>query len=122
MKLKLDENLGKRAQEFLIAAGFDASTVAEQKLCGCEDERLIDVCSAEGRCLLTLDLDFSNPIAFPPEKYAGIIVLRLPRDPSFQDILDCVNTFVLAVPSDSSMHGKLRIVSKGRIREYSRDR
>jgi hypothetical protein len=27
----------------------------------------------EGRCLVTLDRDFSDPLRYPPSRYAGII-------------------------------------------------
>jgi len=118
MKLKLDENLGRRGRELLLANGFDVETVLSQGLCGATDHALIDVCRSEKRCLVTLDFDFSNPVVFPPDKYAGIVVLKLPKDPTITDILDCLRTLVRAVdPCD--LAGKLRIVSKFRIREYS---
>jgi len=47
---------------------------------------------AEGRCLVTLDLDFSNPFLFPPEDYAGIVVLR-PRRLTPDELYATVNTF-----------------------------
>ena len=122
MKLKLDENLGGSALRYLEQAGYDVSTVALQKLCGADDRRLIDICAAEGRCLVTLDLDFSNPLQFPPAAYAGIIVLRLPKQPSGGDIIDCLATIAAALPAGSDLAGSLRIVSKGRIREYGKER
>ena len=122
MKFKLDENLGGAASRYLENAGFDVSTVRLQNLCGTADRNLIDVCASEGRCLVTLDLDFSNPLQFPPEQYAGIIVLRLPKQPSGEDILDCLKTLAAAVPAGTDLSGSLRIVSKGRVREYGRDR
>ena len=39
--------------------------------------RLQSVCVTENRILVTLDLDFSNIRAYPPDEYAGIVVLRL---------------------------------------------
>jgi len=122
MKLKLDENLGGTAFRYLENAGYDVSTVCLQNLCGTADRNLIDVCASEGRCLVTLDLDFSNPLQFPPEKYAGIIVLRLPKPPSGEDIIDCLKTLAAAVPAGTDLSGSLRIVSKGRVREYGRER
>ncbi len=118
MRVKLDENLGRRGREFLLDSGFDVETVVSQGLCGATDHVLIDVCRSERRCLVTLDFDFSNPVQFPPNQYAGIVVLKLPKDPALSDILDCLRSLVRAVdPSD--LEGKLRIVSKMRIREYS---
>jgi hypothetical protein len=41
------------------------------------DDNLIGVCRDEARVLVTLDLDFSNVLRFPPALYMGIAVLRV---------------------------------------------
>ena len=112
MKLKLDENLGGGAFRYLEQAGYDVSTVVLQNLCGADDRRLIDICASEKRCLVTLDLDFSNPLQFPPGNYAGIVVLRLPKQPSGRDIIHCLETLALlgdACGRDTSGSGSDRI-------------
>jgi len=48
-------------------------------------ERVIDVCRREGRVLITLDLDFSNILSYPPSDFAGIVVLRLVARPGPYD-------------------------------------
>ena len=63
MRLKLDENLGNRGAEALQAAGHDVATVFGQGLMAASDTELIRVCHDERRCLVTLDLDFSNPLS-----------------------------------------------------------
>ncbi|WP_437924775.1 DUF5615 family PIN-like protein [Sorangium sp. So ce291] len=94
MKLKLDENLGRRAADLFRKAGHDVATVPEQGLCSASAPTVIDVCKAEGRCLVTLDLDFSNPVRFRPANYPGIAVLRLPPRPSPKDLTDSVLTLI----------------------------
>ncbi|MGQ9556196.1 MAG: DUF5615 family PIN-like protein, partial [Anaerolineae bacterium] len=84
MRLKLDENLGKKAAEPLQQAGHDVATVSSQRLSGVEDRTLIETCRREARCLVTLDLEFGNPLLFKPSDYPGIVVLRLPPKPSPQ--------------------------------------
>ena len=56
MLFKLDENLGDRGLKRLREAGHDVMTVREQQLCGQPDSRVLDICTAEKRCLMTLDI------------------------------------------------------------------
>ncbi|MCX5810098.1 MAG: DUF5615 family PIN-like protein [Proteobacteria bacterium] len=97
MKLKLDENLGKSAATIFRNAGHDTATIAEEGLKGAHDSKIIEMCKAEARCLVTLDMDFGNPLVFYPEKYNGIAVLRLPYMPSYDDLLDACRTLIAAL-------------------------
>ena len=92
MKLKLDENLGNAAKIVLHEAGHDVSTVPIQRLQEAPDDELILECKKEGRALITLDLDFANPLRFRPTEYSGIAVLRLPAKPSAQALNDLLRT------------------------------
>lgn len=117
MKLKLDENLGRRAVALFRDSGHDCSSVHAQGLSSASDVNLIDACHREQRCLVTLDLDFGNPLLFRPSQYAGIAVLRLPAKPSHADLLAAVET-LLGGLARSEIRGKLWIIQRGRIREY----
>ena len=74
---KLDENLPGSLRDVLHPAGHEAVTVGDQRLTGAPDLRVAEVCRAEARVLLTLDLDFADIRVYPPGNHAGIIVLRL---------------------------------------------
>ena len=117
MKLKLDENLGNRGAELLRQTGHDVYTVAEQDLCSAIDRKLLEVCRSEKRCLVTLDLEFGNPLIFRPEDYSGIVVLRLPPSPHPNDLFDAISTLVAGL-ARKNIEGQLWIVQRGRIREY----
>jgi predicted nuclease of predicted toxin-antitoxin system len=117
MPIKLDENLGERGRQLFAEAGHDVSTVKDQGLAGAADPMVIDVCRAEGRCLVTLDLDFSNPFLFPPDHSAGIAVIRLPRRVSPNDLYAAVTLLIAALNRDS-ITGKLWIVERHRIWVY----
>jgi uncharacterized protein with PIN domain len=120
MKLKLDENLGIRAAELLRQAGHDVSTVAEQNLWSTPDKELIALCRSEQRCLITLDLDFGNPLLFRPQEYSGIAVHRLPSKTPPSDLYETIGTLIGGLAREN-IDKKLWIVEPRRIREYRPD-
>ena len=81
------------------------------------DHELMEACRKEQRCLVTLDLDFANPLLFAPSGYAGIVVLRLLPKPSVEGLLSEISALVRAV-RQSDISGKLWILQRGKIREY----
>lgn len=114
MRLKLDENIDARLAGLLQASGHDALTVREQNLHGTDDIDLYRICRSESRTLVTLDLDFSNVLRYPPENTPGIIVLRGPDD-LFRTVRILVETLVNALINENpSQH--LWIVEVGRVR------
>jgi len=76
---KVDENLPVEVAEYLRQAGYDTETVGEEGISGTSDAVLAEVCQIEKRVLLTLDTDFSDIRAYPPEQFSGLVVLRLRR-------------------------------------------
>jgi hypothetical protein len=60
LKFKIDENLPTEYITILERAGFQAHTVADENLSGADDRVLVERCRAEGRILVTQDLDFGN--------------------------------------------------------------
>ncbi len=76
MKLKLDENLSRHLKEILSVLGHDIITAAEENLLGQQDSRIAEAARAEGRMLLTLDLEFGNIRKNPPGSHPGIVLFR----------------------------------------------
>ena len=121
MRFKLDENFGTRTQHILKGAGHDVQTVREESLQGASDWHLYEVCCAEQRCLVTLDLDFADVTRFPPEKTGGIAVIRVPRNPTLPLLERLVRQFLHSVER-MAIEKKLWIVEVGRVRVHQTDR
>lgn len=94
IRFKIDENLHPDVALFLCDRGHDAVTVRDQDLKGTPDKNLAAVCRAEGRALMTLDLDFADIRTFPPEEYPGLIVFRI----AHQDKASVLETLARMVP------------------------
>jgi len=120
MRLKLDENLGLEIQRVFLEGGHDADTVVRERLSGADDEVVFDACRRERRCLVTLDLDFADPVRFRSRDCGGIVVLRLPRRAS-AGLLKSLAAEVVAAFGAMPMDGGLWIVEHGRIREHQRE-
>ena len=119
MKIKLDENIGRRGIELLRLAGHDAMTVRDQNLQGASDETLFDVCAGEGRVLVTLDHDFGQVLRFPPERGSGLVILEPGARLTLGSLLDRLRDF-LALAEVRSPAGALWIVEPGRVRVHLR--
>jgi len=113
LKLKLDENLGRQVAALLREAGHDVQTVPGEGLSGAADQTVWAAATAEERVLVTLDLDFADPIRFRPA--AGVVVLRLPVNSSPSYLLLLAGQLVRALVTHSPVQ-TLWIVEPGRLR------
>ena len=114
MRLKIDENLPVECAGILRDGGFEADTVADERLTGAEDSAIAFRSRTEGRVLITLDLDFANVRAYPPAEYAGIIVLRSKTQDKCA-VLTLVHRLALVL-ANRAPAGQLWIVEPDRIR------
>lgn len=115
MKFKLDENLGVRTRQVFLDAGHDVRTIRDEALQGRADDTIYEVCRLERRCLVILDLDFSNVLRYPPEPTAGIVVLRPDRGFGL-GILTTLARQLVAMLEKQPIEGQVWIVEPGRIR------
>ncbi|MBI4194537.1 MAG: DUF5615 family PIN-like protein [Betaproteobacteria bacterium] len=108
MRFKLDENLEGRLTALLTARGHEADSVLAEGLGGASDERLFAKCAEDRRVLVTLDLDFADPLRFPPAGGPGIMVLR-PRRNTLAMIRETLTAALPALERDR-IEGALWIV------------
>lgn len=114
MRGKVDENMPIEAANSLCMAGWECDTVFDEALEGAQDPDVAKRCRAEGRVLFTLDLDFADVRAYPPNLYPGIVVFRLVR-PSRDGVLRMLQHLIPVMAAEWSEH-RLWIVEPGRIR------
>lgn len=78
MKIKLDENLPESLIAGLAALDHDTDNVRQEGLAGRDDPDVWAAVQAEGRFLITQDLDFSDVRKFQPGTHHGLLLVRLP--------------------------------------------
>jgi predicted nuclease of predicted toxin-antitoxin system len=115
IKFKLDEHFGKRIQTIFLGSGYDVQTVRDEGLQGASDPDLFKTCLQESRCLVTLDLDFSDVIRFPPYETPGIVILRPRKRISFEDLEELIMQLLKFLETDTP-ENQLWVVERDRIR------
>jgi len=115
VRLKLDENVHGDARDALAGWGHDVATVYEEQLAGHPDVDVAVAVKAEGRCLVSFDLDFADPRKFPPAEFAGLVVLRL-RVPTSKLQVGRIVSFFATQPE---VAGRLWIVDETRARDWT---
>ena len=113
-RFKLDENLPVGLVSDLLSAGYDATSVHGEGMSGSPDPHVLSRCQAEGRILITLDLDFSDIRAYPPDQHVGIIVLR-PSSQAVPEIRSLLAKVLPALKVEVIEH-RLWIVEESRLR------
>lgn len=114
MKFKLDENLPISTADVFNHAGHDVLSVNDQNLSGASDALVAQICREEGRILVTLDLDFADIRAYPPEQHSGMIVLRLQHQDALNVIEVCRR--IMPVFEREPIENRLWIVDEKRLR------
>ena len=117
MKVKLDENLGRRGAYAFRAAGHDVDTVVDEGLASATDDEVRAAATSERRVPVTLDLDLANPIRHPPGQTAGIAVVRLPERLTPAALATAVAVLIAGLAREDTA-GRLWIVELNRARVY----
>lgn len=114
LRFKVDENLPAEVVTLLNDAGHDARSVLDQSLGGATDVRVADLCRLEGRIVVTLDLDFADIRAYPPDQSPGFVVFRLARQDKPYVLL--VAGRLIELLRTESPECKLWVVEEDRVR------
>lgn len=97
------------------SAGYDAETVLAESLSGEPDEQIFKHCQKENRCLVTLDLDFSNILRFQPKGTPGVVIIR-PNRPITLEVMDAMIVQLISFLEKHDPMGCLWIVEPTQLR------
>lgn len=112
MKIKLDENLPARLMPVLQRHGHDVDTVPDEHLSGRPDADIWQAVRAEGRFLITQDLDFSDIHQFTPGTHPGLLLVRL-REPGAHALLEAISAVAIEIAGWS---GCFVVLTENKIR------
>lgn len=115
MRFKVDENLPPEVVSLLSDTGHDAHSVWDEALNGKPDALVAEACQRGNRALLTLDLGFADIRTYPPEDFAGLIVLRLQNQSRAHVVSVCTRLLPLLAASEV-LEGYLLIVDEFGVR------
>jgi len=98
----------------LQVAGYEAVHASAIGLASAEDSKILDVALAEGRIVVTADLDYPRLLALQKSRGPGIILFR-GGSYSDEEMLDLLDR-VLAQPDLPGLLSSITVVERSRIR------
>src|SRR5262249_25393815 len=116
MHFLLDANMPRSAADAIRAAKHECTHVRDTPLGDATDEAIAAHARAQGMTLVTRDLDFADVRTYPPEDFAGIVVLTVPDTASAALITQLVVSFLAQSECVAALPGRLAIVDLARIR------
>lgn len=77
MRFLADAGVAQRVVDWLRAEGHDILHLRDRGLQRLPDREVFELASAEGRILITFDLDFGEIVAFSGGRVVSVVLLRL---------------------------------------------
>jgi predicted nuclease of predicted toxin-antitoxin system len=116
MRFLIDANLPRAVIAALERAGHQVEFARDVGLEAAPDEQIAARARESGAVLLTRDMDFADVRRYPPEKYFGIVVVRLPDTAVALEIVHVLERFLLEPGFLEPLSGRLAIVEVDRVR------
>jgi predicted nuclease of predicted toxin-antitoxin system len=114
MRFLADMGISGRVAAWLQQRGHDVVHLREQGLQRLPNGQIFDKAAAEGRIILTFDLDFGELLALAGGKIVSVMLFRL-NDTSTNFVIRRLEA-VLADSSDALAAGAIVVVDDGRHR------
>jgi predicted nuclease of predicted toxin-antitoxin system len=112
-----DHCVANSVKTALTREGYDVFPLQDHLPTDAADPSVIAKAQELGAILLFLNGDFADIVNYPPERYKGIIALRVRNHPEItQLVVSRLKDFLSAHPDATFYEGKLLIVEPGRIK------
>lgn len=116
MRFLIDADLPRDVAALLASHGHVGIDVRDAGMRRAKDPEIAAYAIQNGLCIVTGDWGFSDIRVYPPERYAGIVVLGLPAHSTGIMILQSLR-FLLENPNLVALiPGRLAIIEKNRVR------
>jgi predicted nuclease of predicted toxin-antitoxin system len=116
VRFLVDANLPRSASELIARLGHDVEFARDIGLAAATDIVIASHARSAGAALVTRDLDFADVRAYPPQHYAGILVLRVPDHSVAAEMVDILGRFLSESLFVAALAGRLAIVEPDRVR------
>jgi predicted nuclease of predicted toxin-antitoxin system len=116
MRFLIDADLPRSLSDVVRRHGHEAIDVRDIGLGSAKDPGIAWHAQAQKLCLITGDYDFADIRNYPPDQYAGLVVLNLPRTATASYINQLLDSFLEQTELLDQLPGRLAIVEPGRIR------
>jgi predicted nuclease of predicted toxin-antitoxin system len=114
MKFLADMGISPRTVKWLRQQGYDAVHLLDEGLRRLPDEEILSKARAEGRIVLTIDLDFGYLLAISGAVLPSVVIFRLGN--ASREIVEARLADVLSQCADDLRAGAIISVSDGMFR------
>ncbi|MGO9105206.1 MAG: DUF5615 family PIN-like protein [Dissulfurispiraceae bacterium] len=114
MKFLIDANVPRSTHKIVETLGHDVTDVRDILPSASPDTEVASLALNENRIIITRDQDFANILLYPPERYPGIIVLKV-RAMKPSEMNNLIELFLKNNPSEIISHATI-ILEPNRFR------
>ena len=116
MRFLIDADLPRGTTALLTSYGYVAVDARDVGLRHAEDSQIASYAKANDLCILTGDWGFSDIRRYPPQDYAGIVVIGLPGGATGAQLLGTLRALLDCPDLIALLPGRLAVVEKARVR------
>ena len=116
MHLLIDASMPRSSGPLVRSRGHLATDVRDIGLGSAPDQDIAAFAQAQQLAILSRDFDFADVRNYPPDQYAGIVVIDLPSSATAPTVLHLVDAFLQHTQVLHDLPGRLAIVEPGRTR------